>query len=100
MTHLVDPTLRDPHIKVYMAIREMWLDHGESPSQMQLRDVTLYSITTVREAIAELRKRGLIDAPRFQTRALKLTDWDRTIDNKPADPWGALKATKFWRRVD
>jgi DNA-binding transcriptional MocR family regulator len=97
LAHLVDPTLRDFHVKVYAAIREVWLTHGISPSQIELRDGVGCSITTVLQAIRELTKRGYITTKKFESRSIQLTDWDRTISNKPLDPWDNLRTTKFFK---
>lgn len=100
MPHQVDPTLRDPAVKMYAAIREAWLDYGKSPSQIELRDATGYSITTVVQSLKVLRDKGYIVNPKFGVRSIQLTDWERTLSNKPVDPWAALSETKFWKPKD
>lgn len=97
MPHVVDKTLRDPHIKVYAAIREAWLDYGKSPSKIELRDATRYSITTVLKAVRDLKNKGYITAPKFKVRSLQPTDFDRTLSNTEPDPWDTLVTVKFWK---
>lgn len=96
MAHVVDPTLRDAHIAVYQALREAWTLYGFSPSQIELRNATHYSITTVAKVIKDLKKKGYITAPKFQVRQLKPTDLDRTLSIAPLPPWEGLTPPKIY----
>lgn len=100
MPHVIDATLRPIHAKVYMAVREAWLEHGIAPSQMELQLACQCSGTTVHQAIRELRKRGYVVAPKFAVRAIKPTDFERTISVKPLDPWAPLDEVTFFRPPD
>lgn len=97
MPHVVDKTLRDTHVAVYAAILEAWLDYGKSPSKIELRDATRYSITTIQQVVTDLRNMGYIVAPKFQARSLRPTDFQRTLSNTDPDPWATLKTVKFWK---
>jgi len=88
--HTVDPTLREPHIAVYDALREAWNEYGFSPSKIELRNATHYSITTVNKVVKDLKAKGYITAPKFQVRQMKPTDLDRTLSIAPLPPWEAL----------
>lgn len=99
MTHVVDPTLRNTWVTIYAALREYWLLTGQGPSKDELMRAAAVSMTTVIQAVNELRRRGYVTAPKHQTRAVKPTDLDRTISNKPRDPWEALEddsAPRYW----
>lgn len=99
MTHVVDPTLRNTWVTVYAALREYWLIAGQGPSKDELMRACKVSMTTVIQAVNELRRRGYVHAPKHQTRAVKPTDLDRTISNQPPDPWAELEepAVRFWK---
>ena len=99
MTHVVDPSLRDPHVKIYSAILEAWTDHGRSPSHVELRDATWYSLTTINKIVSDLKKKGYITAPKFQVRSLKPTDLSRTLSAEPLPPWNDLTPPKKWFKV-
>lgn len=96
--HVVDPTLRNTWVTVYAALREYWLLAGQGPSKDELMRAAKVSMTTVIQAINELRRKGYVHAPKFQTRAVKPTDLDRTISNKPLDPWAELDddTPQYW----
>lgn len=94
MTHLVDPTLTDHTIDVYAAILQAHKDFGESPSYMQIQHACRISAPTVRKAIKDLKSRGLITAPKFQVRAIKPTDLERTVSNREPSPWDAVAPEK------
>lgn len=96
MTHVVDPSLRPPHIEVYNALLEAWREYGFSPSKIELRNATHYSITTVNKVVKDLKSKGYIYAPKFQVRALKPTDLDRTISIAPLPPWEDLTPKKVY----
>lgn len=95
--HTTDPTLRPPHVKIYAAIAEYWREYGRSPSQMELRDATLYSITTVVAVLKDLKRKGFITNTKFGTRSIQLTDWERTLGSKEMDPWESLSQVKFFK---
>jgi DNA-binding transcriptional MocR family regulator len=99
MAHVVDPTLRNTWVTVYAALREYWLLSGQGPSKDELMRAAKISMTSVIQATRELRARGYITAPKFGVRQMKPTDLDRTISNRPPDPWAELEepATKFWK---
>lgn len=94
MNNTIDESLREPHIVIYAALLEAWRDYGRSPSKIELRDATHYSITTVMKVLKDLKAKGYITAPKFQVRALKPTDLDRTLSNAPIPPWDALTPPK------
>lgn len=98
MSHEVHPTLSPYHADIYEALREAWFWFGAAPSQYELQTACRCSSTTVQQAFRELRKRGLILAPKFSTRSAKPTDMSRTISTAPRDPWGELSTDKpkFW----
>ncbi|MFA5898340.1 MAG: hypothetical protein WC829_04425 [Hyphomicrobium sp.] len=102
MTHIVDPTLRPIHAKIYAAIMEAWTDYGYAPSHVEIRDACFpCSLTTVQQAIRELKRRGYITAPKFQQRGAKPTDMERTISREPLDPWRELEPpVKFFKRTE
>lgn len=101
MTHVVDPTLTDHTVEVYAAILQANRDFGESPSYMQIQHACRISAPTVRKAIKDLKQRGFIVAPKFQVRAIKPTDLERTISNKPANPWDEIAPPKrYFKRSD
>ena len=98
MTHLhIDESLTPLQVKIYGAIREAWVDWGMSPSQVEIRNATLCSITTVMQALKILRAKGYISQVKFQARSLRPTDPDRVIANHPVYPWEELvPAQKFF----
>ena len=100
MVHVVDPTLRPLHADIYAAIREAWVDYGRAPSQMEIRDATLCSITTVVQGIKELKRRGYITAPKHMVRSMKPTDLDRTISCEPLPPWAELEPPRKFFRIE
>ena len=108
MAHEVHPDLSEYYVRVYNAIREYVfyggagdeaLQHqgtrrnhknmvvGLGPSQYELQVATRCSSTTVRKAILELRRRGLVEQKKFSARSLRPTDVSRTISKEPLDPW-------------
>ena len=99
MAHVTDPTLRPLHAKIYAALKEYWELTGQGPSKDELMRAVGVSMTTVIQAVRELRSRGYVHAPRFQVRAVKPTDMDRTLSSTPPDPWQELNDDKpnFWR---
>lgn len=103
MAHEIDPTLRPLHAEVYEAIREAWYWFGEAPSQAELQRACQCSSTSIQNAFRELRKRGLIVAPKFGSRVAKPTDIDRTVSVAPLDPWAELARPdipRFWKLND
>lgn len=102
MNHTVDPTLRPFHVDVYEALRQAWLEYGSGPSQYELMLACRCSSTTVINGLRELKKRGLITAPKFGQRTAKPTDLDRTVSREPISPWAELDETpqKFWRKKE
>jgi len=90
MPHVIDPTLRPLHAKIYEAIREHWLTSGQGPSKLELMRACGVSMTTVIQATNELRRRGFVLAPKFSVRGIKPTDMERTVSTKPLDPWAEL----------
>lgn len=97
MAHVVDPELRPLQVDVYMAIREAWLDYGMGPTQRELSLAVGCSDTSVVYALRALRRKGYITAPRFQVRASKPTDLERTLAWKD-DPWDDLAPVeKFFK---
>ena len=99
MVHVVDPTIRELHAKVYEALREYWLLSGQGPSKDDIMRAVKCSMTTIIQAARELRNRGYIHAPKHAIKSMKPTDMDRTISKYPPDPWAELEepTTKFWR---
>lgn len=100
VTHVVDPTLRPTWVTVYAALREYWLLSGQGPSKDELMRACKISMTTVIQAIRELRARGYVHAPKFTVRGVKPTDMDRTISKYPPDPWAELDdadTPRFWK---
>jgi hypothetical protein len=119
--HLVIPEMSEYHIRIYEAIREyFWwggagderlqkagqlkneknTEIGLGPSQYELQIACRCSSTTVRQALAELRKRGLIEHPKFSARSMKPTDISRTISKEPLDPWAILdedEGPRYWK---
>jgi DNA-binding transcriptional MocR family regulator len=102
MTHIVDPTLRNTWVTVYEALRQYWLLSGSGPSKDELMRAAKVSMTTVIQAVNELRRRGYVVAPKHQTRAVKPTDLERTISREPLDPWAELDDDQpsYWRTDD
>ena len=100
MTHLVDPTLTDHTVEVYAAILQAHRDFGEAPSYMNLQHACRISAPTVRKAIRDLKARGLITAPKFQVRAIKPTDLERTVSNREPSPWDAVAPPKKYFKAD
>lgn len=99
MPHEIYPDLNPYYVKIYEATREAWWHFGAAPSQAELQRACLCSSTTVQAAIKELRKRGLVVAPKFGARSVKPTDLTRTISREPLDPWADLTDTgksKYW----
>lgn len=94
MTEVIDEELTDNTIAVYAALLQCHNDFGESPSYQQLQHACQISAPTVRKAITVLKRKGLITAPKFQVRAIKPTDPERTLRNRPPDPWDALRPPK------
>lgn len=102
MAHEIHPTLRPLHAEVYEAIREAWYWFGEAPSQYELQRACKCSSTSIQNAFRELRKRGLIVAPKFGTRAVKPTDINRTVSREPPDPWAELARADgptYWKKT-
>jgi DNA-binding transcriptional MocR family regulator len=100
MPHVTDPTLRPTWVTVYAALREYWLLTGQGPSKDELMRAAKVSMTTVIQAINELRRRGYVVSPKFGVRQTKPTDLDRVISREPPDPWAELDegtAAKFWK---
>lgn len=99
MPHEVDETLRPLHADIYEALREAWYWFGAAPSQHELQLACRCSSTTVQQAFRELRKRGLILAPKFGVREAKPTDMDRTVSCAPLDPWADIDrdGPRFWK---
>lgn len=99
MPHVTDPTLRPTWVTVYAALRECWLVYGQGPSKDELMRACKISMTSVIQAIRELRSRGYVHAPKFAVRGVKPTDLNRTISNRPLDPWAELEddQPKYWR---
>lgn len=100
MPHEVIQGLSPYHARIYEAIRERWWFFGDAPSHYELQIACRCSSTTVQQAFAELRKRGLILAPKHGVRTVKPTDLTRTISPEPLDPWADLTAEegkpKYW----
>ena len=98
LPEIIDPELTDNTIHVYAAILQCTGDFGESPSYQQLQHACQISAPTVRKAITILKRKGLITAPKFQVRAIKPTDPERVLRNRPPDPWDELKPPKKYFR--
>lgn len=98
MPHVVDPELRNTWVTVYAALREYWMLSGQGPSKDELMRAAKVSMTTVIQAINELRRKGYVHAPKFAVRSCKPTDMNRTISNRPLDPWAELDddTNRFW----
>jgi hypothetical protein len=88
--HEICPDMSPYTVRTYMAIREHWYYKGSGPSQFELQLACRCSSTTVRHAFVDLRRRGLLLAPKFGVRTAKPTDMSRTISNAPLDPWAEL----------
>ena len=99
MPHVVDPTLRPTWVTVYAALLEYWQLTGQAPSKDELMRAAKVSMTTVIQAINELRRRGYVLAPKHQIRSVRPTDLERTISNREPDPWADLDepAPTFWK---
>jgi DNA-binding transcriptional MocR family regulator len=100
MTHVTDPTLRPTWVTVYAALREYWLLTGQGPSKDELMRAAKVSMTTVIQAVNELRRRGYVTAPKHQIRSVRPTDLERIITNRPPDPWAELDEgteSRFWK---
>lgn len=95
----IDEELTDHAVEVYAAIRQCWQDLGQSPSYQNLEHACRISAPTVRKAITVLKRKGLILAPKFQARALKPTDLDRIVLNKPPSPWDELAPPRKYFKV-
>lgn len=117
MANEVHPDMSPYHIRIYEAIREyLWYGigqdpanrtdrslPGEGPSKQELQLACRCSSTTVNQAFAELRRRGLIVAPKFGVRMVRPTDIERTISKAEPDPWAELSeedGPKYWRLPD
>ena len=96
--HEIYPDMSPYTVRVYEAIRERWFYFGTGPSQFELQIACRCSSTTVRHAFADLRRRGLILAPKYGVRTSKPTDMGRTISVAPLDPWAELSddGPKYW----
>ena len=90
MTHVVDEDLTSYDVKVYAAVLQAWNDFGISPSYIELQQGCFCSSPTIRKAIQKLKKKGYVTAPKYQVRAIRPTDPERTISNKPLAPWASL----------
>lgn len=113
--HEVHPDMSQYHVNIYNALREYWwygigqdpanrTDRdapGLGPSKYELQIACRCSSTTVNQAFAELRRRGLIIAPKHGVRASRPTDLERTISKEPLDPWADLDddGPKFWKAL-
>jgi hypothetical protein len=121
MAHEVHEDMSIYHVRIYEALREYWFyggagderlqkagriknekntEIGLGPSQFELQLACHCSSTTVRQALAELRRRGLIDWPKFAARAARPTDMSRTISKEPIDPWAILAeddGPRYWK---
>jgi DNA-binding GntR family transcriptional regulator len=104
MAHEVHPDMSIYHVHVYSALREAWWYFGSAPSQYEIQLACRCSSTTVHQAYAELRRRGLITAPKHGTRVAKPTDLTRTISKTEPDPWADLVEDdgkpKYWKLPD
>lgn len=117
MAHEVHPDMSIFHVNIYNAIREyIWYGigqdpanrtdrslPGEGPSKQELQLACRCSSTTVNQAFAELRRRGLIFAPKHSVRSARPTDLERTISKEPLDPWAELEkpdGPTFWLSPD
>ena len=94
MIRVIDPTLTDHTVEVYAAILQAHNEFGTAPSYMEIQHACRISAPTVRKAISALKKKGFITAPKFQVRALKPTDPERTLSNHEPKPWEALVKPK------
>lgn len=97
--HEVHPDMSPYHVRVYEAVREHWWYKGSAPSQYELQIACRCSSTTVHQAFAELRRRGLVTAPKHGVRQVKPTDMTRTISVASLDPWAEIAADdgpQFW----
>lgn len=98
MPNVIDPTLTDHTIEIYAAILQAHNEFGIAPSYMELQHACRVSSPTVRKAIIELKKRGYVSAPKFQVRAIKPTDPDRTLANREPKPWeGMVKPRRYFK---
>lgn len=115
MSHEVHPDMSEYHVRIYEAIREyVWYGIGQDPnnrtdpdapglgpSKQELQRACRCSSTTVNQAFAELRRRGLIIAPKHSVRSARPTDLERTISKEPLDPWAEISEDdgkpKFWK---
>lgn len=97
MPHVVDPTLKSFDAPIYMAIREHHLYHGGSPSQIELRDACLCSITTVIKALRTLEEKGYITRDFNGPRSIMPTDFDLTLSKEPLDAWAELFERRFFK---
>jgi hypothetical protein len=94
LPHVVDEDLTDLQLRVYAALQQAWNDFGLCPSQMQLQHACHCSQPVVLKAIRILKAKGYIIAPKFQVKAIRLTDPERTISNAPLKPWDELAPPK------
>lgn len=92
-TH-IDTTLRLLHVEIYNAIREAWTEHMLSPSLVELRAATHYSLTSISKAIKDLKRKGYIKAVPYQARSTRPTDPERWLANEKPKPWDELKPPK------
>ena len=101
--HIVDEKMSDAWCEVYEAIHQGWADFGIGPSQRELARATGYSLTTIHNAIRELRRAKHIVAPKYGMRTAKPTDLMRTISRTPPPekmPWDeAVEDPSIWERV-
>lgn len=114
MSHEIFPDMSLYHIRIYEAIREyIWYGIGQDPrnrtdrdapglgpSKQELQLACRCSSTTVNQAFAELRRRGLIIAPKHSVRSARPTDIERTISKTEPDPWADVAeddGPKFWQ---
>ena len=67
---------------------------------MQIQHACRISAPTVRKAIKDLKSRGLIVAPKFQVRAIKPTDLERTVSNRELSPWDAVAPEKKYFKAE
>lgn len=98
--HVVDESLTDHTIEVYAALLQAHLDFGESPSYIQIQHACRISAPTVRKAIRDLKAKGFITAPKFQVRAIKPTDLERTLSNRAPNPWDAVAPPKKYFKAE
>ncbi len=99
MVHVVDPELRPIWVKVYAALVEYWQLSGQGPSKDELMRACKCSMTSVIQAVNELRRKGYVTAPKFGVRSVKPTDLERSISREPPDPWAELdeEPQTFWK---